>query len=232
MEKEVKTGKPLNEGHRNRIRKRLLDSPETIQDHELVEILLFNTLKRTNTNPVAHRLLNKGRSLKGILELDKRQLTDIEGVGENVAAFIKTLSEFVKRCEKEDAEQNKDKVITKRNVSAKIHEKIPSYNKEHILLITTDSGYKILGEHIVSKGSSDEASVPIKEIVRLAVLDKAKYAILAHNHPDNSLVASFEDVETTKLVSKALSFVDVLLIEHFIVSENAEVGIIGRFVNE
>ena len=44
-----------HEGHRQRIREKL--EAGTLLDHELLEILLFPSLPRRNTNDIAHRLL-------------------------------------------------------------------------------------------------------------------------------------------------------------------------------
>ena len=56
----------MHEGHRQRMLQRLGDAKH-LQDHELLEILLFNAIPRKNTNPLAHELLSAFGSLEGVL---------------------------------------------------------------------------------------------------------------------------------------------------------------------
>ena len=56
----------MHEGHRQRMLQRLEDA-EHLQDHELLEIPLFNAIPRKNTNPLAHELLSEFASLDGLM---------------------------------------------------------------------------------------------------------------------------------------------------------------------
>ena len=47
----------MHEGHRQRMYERL-SRADGLQDHELLEILLFSAVPRKNTNPIAHELLS------------------------------------------------------------------------------------------------------------------------------------------------------------------------------
>src|ERR1700681_1701675 len=48
------------EGHRNRIRTRLLAAgPDALADHEMLEMLLFLALPRRDTKPIARELLTR-----------------------------------------------------------------------------------------------------------------------------------------------------------------------------
>ena len=52
----------MHEGHRQRMLQRLKNAQD-LQDHELLEILLYNAVPRKNTNPTAHELLSAFPSL-------------------------------------------------------------------------------------------------------------------------------------------------------------------------
>ena len=58
-ENETK-GKYPHEGHRARLKKRFLhDNGESMEGHELLELLLFYVIPRRNTNEIAHALLSR-----------------------------------------------------------------------------------------------------------------------------------------------------------------------------
>ena len=71
-------------GHRRRMIEKL--KTDSLLEHELLEVLLFNALPRRNTNDLAHKLLGEFGSVKEILSAPIEQLTKVEGVGESVAA--------------------------------------------------------------------------------------------------------------------------------------------------
>ena len=54
-------------GHRKRMRDRFLrDGMDSLQDHEVLELLLFYAIARQDTNELAHRLINRFGSLSSV----------------------------------------------------------------------------------------------------------------------------------------------------------------------
>ena len=50
----------IHEGHRARMKKKLLENGErSLADHELLEVLLYYAIPRRDTNELAHRLLKQ-----------------------------------------------------------------------------------------------------------------------------------------------------------------------------
>ena len=51
---------PLHSGHRERLRSRFLETGITgFSEHELLELLLFYSIPRANTNSISHALLQR-----------------------------------------------------------------------------------------------------------------------------------------------------------------------------
>ena len=71
-----------HDGHRKRLRAKFLSAPETLEDHELLELLLFYSIPRANTNEIAHRLLSRFGSIKGVVNAGLPALKEIDGIGE------------------------------------------------------------------------------------------------------------------------------------------------------
>ena len=73
----------LHEGHRKRLQNRYLaGGSEGMSDHNLLELLLFYSVPRVDTNETAHRLLETFGSLEGVLKADHLALMSVNGVGE------------------------------------------------------------------------------------------------------------------------------------------------------
>lgn len=92
----METHEHLN--HRARIRRRFLASdPRTLDDYQLLELLLFYTIPRQDTNPIAHRILTHFGSLERVLEASEEELCSVSGVGPRSAALILTVAQYVQR---------------------------------------------------------------------------------------------------------------------------------------
>ena len=78
------------EGHRLRMRQRLLKAgPESLADHEMLEMILFIALPRRDTKPIARELLTRFRTFGGVVGAPANELMAIEGIGEAGAAALK-----------------------------------------------------------------------------------------------------------------------------------------------
>ena len=65
----------IHDGHRDRMREKLLkNGEESLCDHELIEMLLYHSVPRKDTNPIAHELIEKFGSVSGILNADAEEL--------------------------------------------------------------------------------------------------------------------------------------------------------------
>lgn len=91
----------IHAGHRQRMlehfRSHGLDS---FHPHEVVELLLFSSIRRANTNPLGHMLINKFGSLKNVLEAKPDELTKVAGIGkasaENLCSIRKNVSAIIR----------------------------------------------------------------------------------------------------------------------------------------
>ena len=84
---------PLSaEGHRARLRNRLITSgPDSLADHELLELVLFLALPRRDTKPIGRALLTRFGSFAAAIAAPLHELRGVEGLGEAGAAALKTV---------------------------------------------------------------------------------------------------------------------------------------------
>ena len=87
----------LHEGHRQRLRERFLRDPESLAEHELLELALFYAIPRRDTNDIAHSLIEQFGSLSGVLEADIELLKTVSGIHNGAAAFLRVLGEASRR---------------------------------------------------------------------------------------------------------------------------------------
>ena len=78
----------MHEGHRARLREKLLSHGESLTDIQVLELILFDCISRKDTNPVAHELLDCFGSLSGVFSASPRLLCAVAGVGPRTAEHI------------------------------------------------------------------------------------------------------------------------------------------------
>lgn len=89
----VKTGSSTEatyHGHRERLRQRFnTGGVSALADYELLELLLFRSIRRADTKPVAKALLKRFGSLAEVLAAPEHLLLEVKGVGPTVAFDLK-----------------------------------------------------------------------------------------------------------------------------------------------
>ena len=88
----------MHEGHRDRMRKRLLSADKSLTDCELLEIFLYDCIGRKNTNPVAHDLLDSFNDLRGVFSATPRLLCMVAGIGPQTAEHIWLYGRLLERA--------------------------------------------------------------------------------------------------------------------------------------
>ena len=208
----------IHDGHRNRLRDRFLkEGLDNFDQLHALELLLFYCMPRKDTNPVAHALLDHFGSYDAVLDASRKELTEVPGVGENVATFLSLLKPAWRYYQVKQKEN--DLPLT--TVSACGEYMLPYFvnrNLETVFLLCLDAKSKVICCRMIGEGSINSASVSIRKIVETAINANATSVVLAHNHPSGIAIPSPEDILTTQRLGKALNAVEIILVDHLVVA--------------
>jgi DNA repair protein RadC len=91
-----------------------------------------------------------------------------------------------------------------------------------------DTRHRLIRYEEMFRGTIDGAAVYPREIVKQALSFNAAAVILSHNHPSGDAEPSEADRSITIRVSKALSLVDVRLLDHLVVGADEVVSLAER----
>jgi DNA repair protein RadC len=206
-----------HDGHRNRLREKFLSDPNVLEDHELIELLLFYVIPRSNTNERAHDLLDRFGSIKGILAAGIPALCGIKDIGKSSATFIRVISEVLSRYEKSST-QTETPLSSVATLGAYLRSLFVGTTNEITYLLLFDASKRMILCKKISEGHATASSIDMRDILELAILNNASGAILAHNHPGGKAIPSGDDIATTNKANTLLEAINVQLIEHFIVA--------------
>jgi len=206
----------LHKGHRERLKNRYAkDGIDSFEEHNVLEMLLFYSCARVDTNPIAHRLLNKFGSISGVLNADIASLKSVEGVGENTALFLKLIRDISDRYVLSGEE--KIKTVNSTELAGKFL--MPYFRgckEEKAYLLCLDKRFKVLSCSELSSGNTDSVSLSLRKTMEAALVSGCCYVILSHNHTSGVALPSRSDLATTNELSEMLRPVGVKLIDHLI----------------
>lgn len=208
----------MHEHHRERLKARFLrDGIDGFDPHNVLELLLFYSVPRRDTNPIAHRLIERFGSISAVLDADFNELIKVEGVGEHSAALIKLIPQLARRYMTELTFED-GRLDTVQKIGNYFVSKYIGEVSETVYMLMLSSSYNVLGCELLHRGSVNSSFITMRGMIEHALAYNASMVVLAHNHPGGVAVPSSDDIRTTVMMSEALSVVDVRLIEHFIVA--------------
>ncbi len=210
----------MHTGHRQRLKKRFLEEGlSSFQDHEVLELLLFYAIPQGDTNPLAHRLIEKFSSLQGVFNASMEELCEVKGVKDHTAVFIKTIPAF-SQFYLSLAVREKKTLSTSYDAGTFVCGMIGSLINEVFAVICLDSQRKVLAFEIIEEGTVAQANVSPRKVAECAIRHNASSVILAHNHPAGSLYASENDRILTAKLCNLLEGMDIQVVDHIIATHN------------
>ena len=204
-----------HDGHRQRLKTEFLARPDSFPDHKLLELLLFYANPRSDTNPLAHELMDHFGSLAGILDATPEELQKVKGVGEHAAVLFKAVKEFsgrylTVRTQVDDIARNS------RDYYALLRPYFFGARNEMLCLLCLDGKHKVLGIRRLGEGNVNAVNVTTRLIAEAALSLNASAVVLAHNHVSGIAFPSDEDIATTSSLAPILSTLGVALVDHLI----------------
>lgn len=82
-----------HDGHRQRLREKIMKNPEALPPHEIIEFLLYHAIPRRDLNPIAHALLEHFGSLRGVFCAPPAELQQVKGISPAVAEYLYLLGQ-------------------------------------------------------------------------------------------------------------------------------------------
>ncbi|MDE7246126.1 MAG: DNA repair protein RadC [Oscillospiraceae bacterium] len=215
---KTKPAKPLHSGHRERKKAQFREhGPDSFADHELLELLLFFSIPRADTNEIAHRLLNRFGGLQRVLDAPLKELEKVEGVGEHSALLLGLIAPVFQRALASGAEEGI--VFTRPDHLQKYFEKLYTGEKYEVMYqLCLDARGRLLNSFKLNRGTPVSVGLDLREIVSNALASNAALVILAHNHPGGTAAASPSDIAGTEQVRTVLDAIDVTLTDHVILA--------------
>jgi DNA repair protein RadC len=216
---EAQPEAPHYHGHRERLRRRLVDAgAESLPDYELLEVILFAGNPRGDVKPLAKDLIDRFGGFAAALSADAEALA-MAGLGLAGIAALKSVREAALRLMRAELLERPvvsswDRLID--YCSAQIaHGKVEEF---HVLFL--DRKNALIKHERQQRGTIDHTPVYTREVVKRALELGASALILVHNHPSGDPTPSKADISVTQEIKKAATALGLILHDHVIIGHN------------
>lgn len=220
---EIKKDKDFHTGHRGRLRTRYIENGiDALAEHEILELVLFHSIPRVDTKPIAHELVDSYGSLANVFEASFESLRE-SGLSEISAALIKLIGDVNTYI------RNKgllDIRITDYDETGRLFvNELDGMEKEKLVALMLNAKSEVVGLKTICEGELKSTDINLRDLAEICIGRKAVKVIVAHNHPSGNLKPSSEDYSVTSLISNVLLPLGIETVEHYIVADGTFFGI-------
>ncbi|MDX1485229.1 MAG: DNA repair protein RadC [Alphaproteobacteria bacterium] len=206
-------------GHRQRLRDRFLtDFGTGFSDYELVELLLFMALPRTDVKPLAKALIARFGSFSELIFANPAEIKEVKGAGESTVAALKLVQAAAIRLAREQ-------VVSKPVLSSWVqlldycYVAMAREKKEQFRVLFLDKKNTLITDEVQQTGTVDHTPVYPREIIKRALELDASAVIVVHNHPSGDPTPSRDDIDMTHQIREAGERLGIVLHDHLIIGK-------------
>ena len=201
--------------------KLLLKGKSTLSDAELIAILIGSGNRNESAVDLSKKILNSiDNSINKLGKLSVLDLQKFKGIGEAKAISIITALELGRRRRLEEALEL-PKITSSKAVFSIMQPIIGELQHEEFWIIFLNNSNKVLHKQQSSKGGLTGTLVDVRLVFKKAIELYATAIILCHNHPSGKLQPSNADKLITSKLQKAGETLDIKVLDHLIITENA-----------
>ena len=96
---------------------------------------------------------------------------------------------------------------------------------EHFYMLSLDASGRLLSCVFLQRGTTDSAPFYVRHVLGEVVRTHAQAIVISHNHPNNTLLPSRDDVSCTLSLLSALQPLNIPLLDHIVVADHHAVSI-------
>ena len=205
-------------GHRQRLREKFERyEQEAFLDYELLELILTYSIPRRDVKPIAKELMNRFHTFPGVMDARPEDLAQVPGLGQNSVTLLKLIRSANVRYLARTLE-SLPLLDSPQLFADYARMKLCDKNNEVTLVFYLNAQNRLIRCDTSGTGAVDAVNIYPSEVARNALLCGAQSVVLCHNHPGGSFLPSRDDDAVTFDISKALSSLGIVLLDHVIVS--------------
>ena len=215
---------PIHERPREKL---LTKSAEALSDAELLAIFFRTGLKGKTAVDLARDALQDYGGLRPLLASSPNDFCKTRGLGMAKYIQLQASIELGKRFLK--AKMDKQDVLTcPEDTRQFLITQLRDKRQEVFACLFLNTKHHIIAYEELFQGTLDSTEVHPRIVVERTLHHNAAALILCHNHPSGNALPSHADIQVTRKIIGALLYIDVRVLDHFIIGEGEVISLAER----
>lgn len=208
----------VHDGHRKHMLERFHKyGTEPFREHEILEILLYFSIPRRDTNEIAHKLLDRFHTIADVISAPEEELKEFPFITNRTIEHFKMIKLLSKIVDKKEIDK-KTYLCTTDEIATYFQSQFAMVQDERFAVLSLNNLGQYLSFEFVGYGDISSVGVSARKIIATALKTKATEMVVCHNHPGGIPFPSQSDIDVTKNIKKALDVINVVLSDHIIVT--------------
>ena len=184
--------------------------------HQLLEMLLFYTITRKDTNPAAHRLLDRFGDIDGVLNAKIDDLTEVEEIGPVSASLIKAIGEICRRYSQ--VSEERISFSSTDDLKNYFADNFPEHTVDSILIISVNTQLELIHSESLRLNELEDNPSAARLITKIILKSGADQIAAGIFHLCSPPIPTQSDYRLTRMIAETASTIGAELIDMIICS--------------
>lgn len=192
--------------------------------NDTLKSLLAQCLRESETSYLLNTLIQEFPTMQELMNATEEEMRLIKGIG---TVKAKQISAIVKLISYAHTYPDGSRIIVRspQDVYQLVRPEMEYLPIENFMVLGLSTKNHVNFKQVVSAGSLNASIVHPRETFRLLIRRSCASTILVHNHPSGDPEPSKEDIELTKRLKAVGELVNIPVLDHIIVGQNAYVSL-------
>lgn len=196
-------------------RTRIFQDSRSLEDWELLSVVLGNGSRGKSVYSISKEILFIVGGIENFPNLTQSQVSSIFGLGRGKISQLIAISELAGRIQQKTLEASNAPFPFFR-IYQNFWHRTRKEIREGFYLGNFGLDGRLLRWEQIAKGSLSEVGVYKRDLVQLILSDASRWTLIAHNHPQQSCIASLQDQHLFFELSRLLKELEVDCIDHWV----------------
>ena len=199
----------------------LLKGKNALSDAELLAIIMGSGNREDSAVELGRKILHSvENNWHNLSLLSLSDLMKFKGVGEAKAISIAAALEIGRRRAAQEVPE-KIQIRESKDIYKVLQPYLSDLQTEEFWAVFLNQNNRIVGKARLSAGGINQSVVDVRILFKTALEHLSTAIAIAHNHPSGNLKPSQEDLRITKQIADAGKILNIQLLDHLIISQNA-----------
>ena len=192
----------------------------SLDNSELLALILKSAYREKSVMELAQEIIDRANGFQNLPSMTYEELIQIKGIKKAKALEVMAILEISKRLVKIEKITDED-LDAPAKVVDWLRMNLGFSAEEEFFAVFLNGRGGVIRLEKMYQGNRTGSSVGVDTIMRKAILYKASYLLVAHNHPSDRAEPSEADIDITAKLHQSARMLGIPLLDHIIIGKTS-----------